>query len=143
MKDIPNLQDHKIHIKSNLGLDQRVYNAPLASQVAAIWLEDDSSAEHTTRDIIVHSYHGFKHRVQYYFGCYDPLHYPLLFPFGESSWHQGILKITRKKGESFCEDQDLINSQSIASALELIERETKGIKLMIKFHSFLYNYAIF
>ena len=81
LKIYPTLKIIKL-LKSNPGLDQRVYNTPLASQVAAIWLYDDSSNEHTTRDIIVHSFIGFKRKVEYYFDCYDLLQYPLLFSFG-------------------------------------------------------------
>ncbi|KAK9688716.1 hypothetical protein RND81_09G006000 [Saponaria officinalis] len=29
----------------------------------------------------------------HYYGCYDPLQYPLLFPRGESGWHQGISRV--------------------------------------------------
>ncbi|XP_074298757.1 uncharacterized protein LOC141629686 [Silene latifolia] len=28
----------------------------------------------------------------HYYGCYDPLQYPLLFPCGECGWHQGLKK---------------------------------------------------
>ena len=59
LKDIPNLKDHQIVIRSNPDLDQKIYNTPLASQVVAIWSDDDSSNEYSTRDIIVHSYIGF------------------------------------------------------------------------------------
>ena len=126
LKDIPNLKDHQIVIKSNPDLDQKIYNTPLASQVAAIWLDDNSTSEYTTRDIIVYSYIGFKHKVEYYFGCYDPLQYPLLFPFGEPGWHQGILKVNKTQKELFCEGQDIVNPQRIHSATELLENETKG-----------------
>ncbi|KAL5579704.1 hypothetical protein UlMin_012146 [Ulmus minor] len=128
LKDIPNLKDHQIVIKSNPDLDQKIYNTPLASQVAAIWLDDNSTSEYTTRDIIVHSYIGFKHKVEYYFGCYDPLQYPLLFPFGEPGWHQGILKVNKTQKELFCEGQDIVNPQIIHSATELLKNETKVLQ---------------
>lgn len=28
--------------------------------------------------------------IQSYFGCYDPLSYPLFYPNGESGWHDNI-----------------------------------------------------
>ena len=28
--------------------------------------------------------------IQPYYGCYDPLSYPLFFPNGESGWHPNI-----------------------------------------------------
>ncbi|KAL5560737.1 hypothetical protein UlMin_036948 [Ulmus minor] len=132
LKDIPNLKDHQIVIKSNPDLDQKIYNTPLASQVAAIWLDDNSTTEYTTRHIIVHSYIGFKHKVEYYFGCYDPLQYPLLFPFGEPGWHQGILKVNKTQKELFCQGQDIVNPQRIHSATELLENETKVLQMKRK-----------
>lgn len=47
------------------------------------------------REIIVRNHDGHSHRIQYYYGCYDPLQYLLLFPEGEPGWHRGISK---KKG---------------------------------------------
>lgn len=52
LKNISKLIDHKICINSDPKLDQRVYNSPLASQVAAIWLDDNSSIEYHGLDII-------------------------------------------------------------------------------------------
>ncbi|KAL5565200.1 hypothetical protein UlMin_028364 [Ulmus minor] len=132
LKDIPNLKDHQIVIKSNPDLDQKIYNTPLASQVAAIWLDDNSMSEYTTRDIIVYSYIGFKHKVEYYFGCYDPLQCPLLFPFGEPGWHQCILKVNKTQKLLFCEGQDIVNPQKIHSATELLENETKVLQMKRK-----------
>jgi hypothetical protein len=40
-----------------------------------------------SQNIIVYSHSGCSHRVQYYFGCYDPLEYPLLFPYGDIGRH--------------------------------------------------------
>ncbi|KAL6575429.1 hypothetical protein OROMI_012714 [Orobanche minor] len=45
-------------------------------------------------DIRVYTSSGQTHCVHYYYGCYDPLQYPLLFPFGESGWHTGIHRIS-------------------------------------------------
>ncbi|KAG2725984.1 hypothetical protein I3760_01G090900 [Carya illinoinensis] len=81
--DLPNLEYQKICIKSDPGLDQRVFNAPTSSEVAAIWVENDDSEHLTPRDIFVFNHIGGSHLVQYYFGCYDPLQYPLLFPLGD------------------------------------------------------------
>ena len=35
----PNLDDYRIELNTNITPDQRRYNAPIASQVAAIWME--------------------------------------------------------------------------------------------------------
>ncbi|KAG7956984.1 hypothetical protein I3843_11G152100 [Carya illinoinensis] len=71
--DLPSLECQKICIRSDFGLDQRVYNAPTSSEVAAIWVEDDTLEQVTPRDIFVYNYVGGSHIVQYYFGCYDSL----------------------------------------------------------------------
>ncbi|KAG7957667.1 hypothetical protein I3843_11G187300 [Carya illinoinensis] len=92
LSNISSLENHTIRIRSDIDLDQRVYNAPSVSQVAAIWTETDNCTEQKGRDIIVFNEAGDSHIVQYYFECYDPLQYPLLFPFGDSGWHQGIKK---------------------------------------------------
>ena len=96
LKNIPTLKDLRIHIRSDAALDQRVYNTPSATQVAAIWVED-SSRDYSSQDIIVYSHPGSSHKVQYYFGCYDPLQYPLLFPYGEIGSHQGIQRVEKGK----------------------------------------------
>ncbi|XP_042961368.1 uncharacterized protein LOC122296047 [Carya illinoinensis] len=95
LNNISSLENHTIRIRSDIDLDQRVYNAPSVSQVAAIWTETDNCTEQKGQDIIIFNQAGGSHIVQYYFGCYDPLQYPLLFPFGDSGWHQGIKKVER------------------------------------------------
>ncbi|CAA0819891.1 CD2-binding protein-related [Striga hermonthica] len=63
------------------GMDQRTYNQPTESEVAALWVDGSGSEEPCKRDIHVNCAGGTSHRIQYYFGCYDPLQYPLMFPF--------------------------------------------------------------
>ncbi|KAG6663118.1 hypothetical protein CIPAW_02G003800 [Carya illinoinensis] len=93
--DLSNLENQVIHIRSDVGLDQRVFNVPTSSQVAAIWVENEDADQLRGRDIYVFSHSGGSHIVQYYFGCYDPLQYPLLFPLGDTGWHQGIQRVNR------------------------------------------------
>ncbi|KAG5561951.1 hypothetical protein RHGRI_004850 [Rhododendron griersonianum] len=57
--------------------------APIVSQVAAIWYEDEDATEIIERNIIVQKHDGYGQQIRYYFGCYDSLQYPLLFPYGE------------------------------------------------------------
>ena len=90
------MKDLHIYIRLDAALDQRVYNTPSATQVAAIWVED-ISRDYSSQDIIVYSHPGSSHRVQYYFGCYDPLQYPLLFPYGDNGWHQRIQRVEKGK----------------------------------------------
>ena len=39
---------------------------------------------------------GEVHHILHYYGCYDPLQYPLLFHFDSSDWHVGIRKISTR-----------------------------------------------
>ncbi|XP_019246018.1 PREDICTED: uncharacterized protein LOC109225707 isoform X2 [Nicotiana attenuata] len=41
--DIPELQNFHIGLKCDPGLDQRVYNLPTSSEIAAIWVEDNDN----------------------------------------------------------------------------------------------------
>ncbi|KAI8571807.1 hypothetical protein RHMOL_Rhmol01G0147800 [Rhododendron molle] len=90
--DQSSLDSYRIHVRTDVKLNQRVCNSPTADQVAAIWIEGNNANVSHERDIIVHLNSRHKHRVQHYYGCYDLLQYPLLFPRGEVGWHQNILR---------------------------------------------------
>ncbi|PKU60693.1 hypothetical protein MA16_Dca022607 [Dendrobium catenatum] len=53
------------------------------SQVAAIWIEGNNTTGVAERDIILTSHSSTYRKIKHYFGCYDPLQYPILFPNGE------------------------------------------------------------
>ncbi|KAL0391014.1 UNVERIFIED_CONTAM: hypothetical protein Scaly_0458500 [Sesamum calycinum] len=90
LREIPELHDYKIILRADPGLDQRIYNVPTVDQVAAIWKDSDECEESQSRDIRVYPKSGRSQKIEYYYGCYDPLQYPLLFPRGEPGWHVGI-----------------------------------------------------
>ncbi|GAA0158935.1 hypothetical protein LIER_15838 [Lithospermum erythrorhizon] len=92
------MQDVHLHISKDVNLDQRVYNSLTTDQVAAIWVEGNNSHIPNQRQIVVHCHSGYTHRIQHYYGCYDPLQYPLLCPSGEIGWQQKISKISVKSG---------------------------------------------
>ena len=81
LRDLPISDDTRIFITCDPQLDQRVYNAPSTSQVAGIWTENSDTNQSAKHDIIIYSHSGNSHRIKHYFGCYDPLEYPLLFPY--------------------------------------------------------------
>ncbi|CAA3021320.1 Hypothetical predicted protein [Olea europaea subsp. europaea] len=126
LTNIPNLKSHNLKIRSNCGLDQRVYNTPCASQVAAIWVDDDSTTNERVRDIAVSCNSGEKHQVHYYSGCYDLLQYPLLFPFGETGWHQGIVRIDKRRRQQTCANENLFDIYQLNSAAEIFAVENTG-----------------
>ncbi|KAL6854264.1 hypothetical protein ACP4OV_019167 [Aristida adscensionis] len=85
---IPNLDDHRIELNTNVTPDQRRYNAPTALQVAAIWLEGNDPQRSFDRSVIVYAKGDRPHYIRAYHGCYDPLVYPLFFPRGETEWNK-------------------------------------------------------
>ena len=110
---------------------------PLTSQVAAIWLNHESSIETSIRDIVVHTHSGSNHKVKYYSGCYDPLQYPLLFPYGDIGWHENIERINIKKGKNL-QHQQWIDPHKLV--LQILRSDNEGmfiICLMTKL-----NYSI-
>ncbi|KAH0652401.1 hypothetical protein KY289_030079 [Solanum tuberosum] len=84
LKEHTNLQNLQVRITANASLDQRVYNKSSVDQVAAIWVDGNNPNTPFERDIAVHEHSGNKHRVKHYYGCYDPLQYPLILPKREA-----------------------------------------------------------
>ncbi|KAG6641259.1 hypothetical protein CIPAW_09G061200 [Carya illinoinensis] len=125
--DLSNLKNQVIHIRSDVGLDQRVFNVPTSSQVAAIWVENEDADQLRGRDIYVFSHSGGSHIVQYYFGCYDPLQYPLLFPLGDTGWHQCIQRVNR--GSTLTSNKTIrsIDHHRSISVEELLRREDRAL----------------
>ncbi|XP_062208911.1 uncharacterized protein LOC133910581 [Phragmites australis] len=87
----PNLHDYRIELNTDIALDQRRYNAPTASQVAAIWMEGNDPQKCFDRSVIVYGKADKPRYIRAYHGCYDPLAYPLFFPGGETGWQRKML----------------------------------------------------
>ncbi|XP_044389453.1 uncharacterized protein [Triticum aestivum] len=86
---VPNLDEYKISLNTDIKLDQRTYNAPTTSQVAAICVEGSHPQNCFDRSVVVHGKKGDRPLyIRAYYGCYDPLSYPLFFPRGESGWNR-------------------------------------------------------
>jgi hypothetical protein len=84
----PNLDEYKISLNTDIKLDQRRYNAPTTSQVAAIWVEGSDPQNCFDRSVVVHGKGDRPLYIRAYYGCYDPLSYPLFFPRGETGWNR-------------------------------------------------------
>ena len=82
-----NLEDYRVILNLDQRLDQRTYNAPINSEVAAVWIEGNKRRDTYGRSVILD---GNNNRS--YYGCYDPLSYPLFFPRAELGWHRKIPK---------------------------------------------------
>ena len=78
-------------IKERIGDDHRRYNAPTSSEVAVL-MPGDGSQETTFRDVVLRTSGGGLQRINEMNPSYDPLHYPLLFPFGDLGWANDLLQ---------------------------------------------------
>ncbi|KAL3820238.1 hypothetical protein ACJIZ3_006143 [Penstemon smallii] len=78
-----NLANAHIVIRSNPALDQRNCNVPTTDEVAGVWKDGDEAMAGSERDILVYTEAGRSHKVNYYYSCYNPLQYPLLFSLGQ------------------------------------------------------------
>ena len=76
------IDNTKVLLSKSLALDQRVYNSSTSDEVVAIWINDLPSNETRSPYIDVWGQSSMSHRIYHYYGCYDPLQYPLLFPLG-------------------------------------------------------------
>ena len=90
-----NLKDYRIELNTDKKLDQRRYNTPVSSEVAAIWVEGSDLANRFKRSITLYGNNNERHSIHATQGCYDPLSYPLFFPKGELGWHPNIPKCNK------------------------------------------------
>ncbi|XP_010693207.1 uncharacterized protein LOC104906186 [Beta vulgaris subsp. vulgaris] len=112
LRELDVVEDTEIRLNKYPVLDQRMYNAPTAEEVVVIWAEDSATSATGGPHIIVHGKAEREHRIMHYYGCYDPLQYPLLRPYGDCGWHHGLKK-TNNGGRR----QHALAQQNIAAAL--------------------------
>ncbi|CAI9298597.1 unnamed protein product [Lactuca saligna] len=126
-KDIPCIDDYRIILKTIPTQDQRVYNKPEVAQVAAMWVEGEENGEHGKRNIEVRTHSNIPKSVEYYYGCYDPLQYPLMFPFGELGCHQHIPKKSANEQTHnrivTCSAESLISPMGMTNVDDLLHME--------------------
>jgi hypothetical protein len=91
--NVSNLEEYKIKLNTDIGVDQRRYTAPTVSQVAAIWEEGSDMRRKFERSILVSGISSQQQYIKVYYGCYDPLLYPLFFPPSEARWNKKIFYV--------------------------------------------------
>lgn len=130
-------EETKILINQNSLLDQRLYNTPASDEVAAIWSDDSASTENNGPHILVSGRSCKQHRIMHHYGCYDPLQYPLLFPFGECGWHKGLKKMFVGGLKQFTNSVDPVMSCSVHDADDLLEQEQAGQTISLQYFNYL------
>ncbi|KAL5647568.1 hypothetical protein ACJX0J_041923, partial [Zea mays] len=93
MGHVENLDDYHITLNLDQTLNQKTYNTPLTSEVAAVWIEGSERRGQFSKSVMLHGKDKSSHDIRSYHGCYDALSYPLFFPRGELGWHTNIPKI--------------------------------------------------
>ncbi|GAA0155633.1 hypothetical protein LIER_13321 [Lithospermum erythrorhizon] len=120
---LDNIDEYQIFIKSDPGLDRRVYTRPTSTEVAGIWIENEYSDNVAPWDIRVYTKSGHSHKIQYYYAYYDPLQYVLMFLGGEPGWHGNI---PRTGGSSMIRYDDIAHINDNISLL----RSSKKCKIV-------------
>ncbi|ONM53820.1 hypothetical protein ZEAMMB73_Zm00001d019863 [Zea mays] len=93
MGHVENLADYHIALNLDQTLNQKTYNTPLTSEVAAVWIEGSERRGQFSKSVMLHGKDRSSHGIRSYHGCYDALSYPLFFPRGELGWHANIPKV--------------------------------------------------
>ncbi|XP_070026003.1 uncharacterized protein [Nicotiana sylvestris] len=125
--NVPQLSDFYIALKCHSTLDQRTYNLPSSSEIAALWLEEnpiDIYAPH----IRIYTDSNRARLVHYYYGCYDQL----LFSFGEKGWHCEIKKTIQTnivtKHRTYCEHEQLPSISNMCSVDGFLDMEDESLQ---------------
>ncbi|ONL99141.1 Helicase [Zea mays] len=92
MGHVDNIEDYHIALNLDQTLNQKLYNSPITSEVAAIWIEGSERRGQFSNSVMLHGKDRSSHGIRSYHGCYDALSYPLFFPKGELGWHANIPK---------------------------------------------------
>ncbi|KAG5557451.1 hypothetical protein RHGRI_007629 [Rhododendron griersonianum] len=120
----PNIDSYEIRLKADPIMNDKTFDAPTASQVALIWKDNEDGSELRERDILVKKHDGHSVTIKYYYGGYDPLQHPLLFPYGEPGWHRGIKRNNPNKRVTQSADQMIGGSNTCTTVEQLLGAES-------------------
>ena len=85
--------DLQIRIHTNRDIDKRVYNRPTASEIAVLIPNVDDEVNLKAREAIIFPKNGSLKFINANKASYDPLMYPLLFPYGQIGWEYNFYKL--------------------------------------------------
>ncbi|XP_021851591.2 uncharacterized protein [Spinacia oleracea] len=123
LKEIEINDNTQIVVNKHTIPDPSVYNAPTSDEVAVILPDATSSSESSSPHILVSGKSNESHRIMHYYGCYDPLQYPLLFPCGDCGWNQGLKRMSTGGQRQLSVQQDPIMSCAVHTAEDLLSHE--------------------
>lgn len=123
--------DLKLIITDNRTKDPRRYNAPNASEVAIIMVEDAQGAKQLNWDIVLHTHEGGLQQISELYRGYAPLHYVLMFPRGEDGWHPNI---------PICDTSDIQDEED--SDINNEDEDSKSNKCVTAMNYFAYRLQV-
>ncbi|KAG5546078.1 hypothetical protein RHGRI_018302 [Rhododendron griersonianum] len=141
----PNIDSYEIRLKADPIVSDKTFDQPTASQVALIWKDNEDDSELRERNILVEKHDVHSVTIKYYYGCYDPLQYPLLFPYGEPGWHRGIKRNYPNKrmtqsanrvvgGSNTCTTvEQLLSAESLRGPRDMHKRYLDAMTLVDKY----------
>jgi hypothetical protein len=89
-KENPQMDEKMLIYRADKGYDPRRDNAPTALAEIAGILPGDGTETSGRQDIQVYSKRGGVRRISQFNGAYDPLHYVLMYPYGDMGYHFNI-----------------------------------------------------
>jgi hypothetical protein len=93
MGHVEKVEDYHIVLNLDQQLDQRIYNVPSTSEVAAVWIDGSECYGQFQHSVLLQGKNRSIHRIWSYHACYGALSYPLFLPRGELGWHNCISKV--------------------------------------------------
>jgi hypothetical protein len=94
--ELPNVEEKKLVLSTKekpSAAHNRTYNLPMANEIAILELSESTRGS----DVILHLRNGCHQRISNLNRTYDPLHYVLLFPYGDEGYHIDILQKSSTK----------------------------------------------
>ena len=71
-----------------------------------MWIEGNERSDTYDKNVILHGNNNQTECIRLYYGCYDPLSYPLFFPKAELGWHLKIPKVDTQEEHMSRADAD-------------------------------------
>ena len=93
--------------------NERQYATPTASEIAVLMVGDGQEIEPSNRDIVLYKHNGILQRISQLHPSYIPLHYVLLFPYGDPGWHPYILMVHQANSNQNTRENEDVDSRYV------------------------------
>lgn len=97
-------------------------------------LPGDGNEDVNHRDIVIYLKDGMVRHINELHSMYDPLHYVLIFPYGDKGWHPGI----RESDVVFTTAED--NENNDDQEQNDFEQQNRGFITPMKYYSYRLHY---